>query len=68
VAVQRQVGDELVEAGVLLLELANVPKLGVAQPRVLAPPVVEGGLADPILRQTSSVGVPVCACCRTNRI
>jgi hypothetical protein len=68
VAVQRQVGDELLQAGVIHLELAHAPKLGVAQPGVFALPVVEGGLADPILHQTSVVGVPVCACCRANRI
>lgn len=47
--VEGQIGDDLFEPAIFVLELAYPPELGDAHPRIALFPGVEGGLTDPEL-------------------
>src|SRR6516164_196958 len=49
VLVEREIGDQMLQSGVFVLELPQAAELAHAQMRVLLLPDVERGLADPQL-------------------
>jgi len=62
VFVQTQVGNQLLQLPVLILELLQAPQFADTQTAVHLLPTVERLLRIPIRRMTSATGVPVSAC------
>jgi len=68
VLVQAQVGDQLFQLPVLVLELLHPPQLADTQPAVHLLPAIERLLGNPDPAVTSATGVPVSACFNANAI
>lgn len=66
--VEAEVGDQLLQLAVLLLEPLQTPQLADTEPTVHLLPAAERLLGNPIRRITSATGVPVSACFSANAI
>jgi hypothetical protein len=66
--IQAQIGDQLLQPAVLLLELLHLTGLIGLYPHELFLPWVEGRFADPTFRITSTSGTPSSACFSTATI
>jgi len=62
VLVEAEIGDELLELAVLLLELPQTPQLARPKPAVELLPAIKLCSDTPIRRSTSATAVPVSAC------
>jgi len=61
-AIQRQIGDDVFELGVLFAQLPQFTDLGRSKLAKALLPDVEGRLGDTELRVISAIGVPSSAC------
>ncbi len=64
--IEGEVGDELSQLRVLVLELLQLPHLERSEPLIFLLPAKVGCWADPVRRQISAIGTPSAPCFRMN--